>query len=79
MSQIRIWSGEELTVVFQADFELTDYGVAGSPKWWEMTDLRILSVHLLDVELPITSLTPEMKTTIEALSDEIEWADAPSD
>ena len=79
MSQTRTWEVEEVTVVFEASFEKADYGVPRSPTWWEMTDLRMVSVTVLGVDLPISSLTPELKTTIEALHEELDWADAHSD
>jgi hypothetical protein len=79
MSQTRTWEGEEVTIVFEADFELTAYGVPRSPTWWEMTDLRMISVEILGVDLPITSLTPELKTTLESLHEDLDWADAASD
>ena len=67
MSQIRTWRGMEITIVFKAEFEKVDYGVAGSPKWKEISDLSMISVSILEVDLPISSLTPELKTTLEAL------------
>lgn len=79
MSQTRTWEGEEVTVVFEASFEKADYGVPRSPTWWEMSDLKMISVEILGIDMPISSLTPELKTTLEALHEELDWADAHSD
>lgn len=77
MSQTRTWRGAEITVVFEASFEKIDYGVPRSPTWWEMYDLKMVSVEILGVDMPISSLTPELKTKLEELHTEIEWADSP--
>lgn len=79
MSQTRTWEGEEVTIVFEASFEKADYGVPRSPTWWEMSDLTMVSVEILGINMPIESLTPELKTTLEALHNECDWADAHSD
>ena len=76
MSQTRTWEGKEVTIVFEADFVKTDYGVPRSPTWWEMTDLRMVSVTVLGVDLPISSITPELKTTLEELHEDLEWSDS---
>lgn len=79
MPQIRTWEGEEVTVVFEASFEKADYGVPHSPTWWGMSNLKMVSVEILGQDLPISSLTPELKTMLEALHKELDWADAHSD
>lgn len=77
MSQTRTWEGGEVTIVFEASFEKSDYGVSRSPTWWEMSDLTMVSVKIFGIDMPISSLTPELKTTLEELHKEIEWADGP--
>ena len=79
MSQTRTWEGEEVTVVFEASFVKADYGVPRSPTWWEMSDLTMVSVEILGIDMPISSLTPELKTKLEALHEYLDWADAHSD
>ena len=78
MTQIRTWEGEEVTVVFEASLEKADYGVPHSPTWWEITDLRMVSVSIFGVDLPLSSLTPELKTTLEALHENLEWENSAS-
>lgn len=65
--------GEELEVHFEGTPTATDLGVPRSPTIIEINDIRITSVVLLEHDIPLTCLSEDLKTTLLALSDEVDW------
>jgi hypothetical protein len=66
---------DRITVVFSADMERSDYGVQGSPVWYEPTNIEVVSVEILDVEVTFKLLPPGLQKAIRDLADEIEdWS-----
>jgi len=53
-----------------------DYGVPGSPVWYEPEDIEVVSVEILGVEVKFDSLPLDLQNEMLTLADEIdtnEW------
>jgi len=68
-----VYRGEELYIAFSANMELCDYGVPGSPVWWEPVDIQAESVEILGIPVPIDSLPDDLQNAIQEISEEVEW------
>ena len=67
------WCGEELEVTFVANLEVTDYGVPGSPRFAEITDIEIEQLEILGVVVDPSQLNNELIEQIHALAVELDW------
>ena len=76
MTKYSTYEGEEITVVFSTEGEMTDYGVPRSPVFWVPTDIEIESVEILGVRIKLSTLPKELLDTIYDLTDELDdWHD----
>jgi hypothetical protein len=68
-------NGEELNVSFVAESERCDYGVEGSPVWYEVNPdtIEILHFDILGIDVDPRVLPPELQAAIFALSNEVEF------
>ena len=68
-------NGEELNVSFVAESERCDYGVEGSPVWYEVNPdtIEILHFDILGIDVDPRVLPPELQNAIFALSNEVEF------
>jgi hypothetical protein len=75
MTMTATYSGEELNVTFQAQAERCDYGVEGSPVWYEVNpdSIEILHFDILGIDVDPRILPPELQAAIHALSNEVEF------
>ena len=53
--------------------ERNDYGVPGSPVWWEPAHEEIVSIEILGIEFDEKSLPSRLVDAIYSLSEVIEW------
>lgn len=62
-------------IEFNCRMECSDYGVPGSPSWWEpiIDSITIQSIEILGVQVTEDSLPKEVIDAIYELSQEIEW------
>lgn len=67
------WYGNEVEVDFEADMERNDYGVPGSPVWYEPLDIEIVNLTILGVDVDINKLPSDLQNEIYKLGDEVEW------
>jgi hypothetical protein len=68
-------STDRITITFSADMDRCDYGVPGSPVWYEPSNIEVVSVEILDVEVTFQLLPPGLQQAIRDLADEIEdWS-----
>lgn len=62
------------TIVFTGKGQMTDYGVPGSPSWWEIDDVSIESIELEDGTLFTgKEITAEMHDKYIGFADGIDW------
>jgi hypothetical protein len=75
MTMTATYSGEELSVTFQAQTERFDYGVEGSPVWEEINpdSIEILTLDILGIDVDPRILPQELQRAIHALSGEVEF------
>ena len=75
MTVTATYSGEELNVTFQAQAERCDYGVEGSPVWYEVNPdtIEILHFDILGIDVDHRILPPELQAAIFALCNEVEF------
>ena len=69
------WLTGSIDVEFNCRMECNDYGVPGSPSWWEpiSDSITIQSIEILGVQVTEDSLPKEVIDAIYELSQEIEW------
>lgn len=65
------YDGEEITVSFTATTVSSDYGVEGSPVFYELEDVEVNNLTILGVDVAIESLPKELREEILALAPEL--------
>ena len=75
MTMTATYSGEELNVTFVASTERCDYGVEGSPVWYEVNpdSIEILTLDILGFDVDPRVLPKQLQDAIFALSNEVEF------
>lgn len=75
MSASATYRGEEIEVSFTAETERTDFGVPGSPIYYDidMTSLEVLSIEILGCDVKLSTLPKELQDAILGLADGLEW------
>jgi hypothetical protein len=75
MTVTATYSGEELSVIFVAQTERSDYGVPNSPVWDEINpdSIEILHFDILGIDVNPRILPQELQAAIYALSNEVEF------
>jgi len=75
MTVTATYSGEELNVTFVASTERCDYGVEGSPVWYEVNpdSIEILTLDILGIDVDARILPQQLQDAIFALSNEVEF------
>jgi hypothetical protein len=73
MKMYATYKGEEVEVVFSGYGYKVDYGVPGSPVWYEVEDPEVESVSILGVDVMFKELPKVLQETILELSYEVEW------
>jgi hypothetical protein len=70
------YNGEEIQVTFRARMVRNDYGVPGSPVWYEPddTECEIVTLTMLGIDVDVTKLPADLRDAIYALAGEVkEW------
>lgn len=69
------YRGEEIEVSFTAETERTDFGVPGSPVYYDidMTSLEVLSIEILGCDVKLSTLPKDLQDAILGLADGLEW------
>lgn len=67
------YRGSEIEVHFAADAERNDYGVPGSPVWYEPVNIEITALEVLGVDVEINALPDALQNEIYALADEVDF------
>lgn len=68
------YQSEDIEVSFSAQTERSDYGVSGSPKWDEITDVTIEAVKICGVEVALRDLPMPLRNALHDLSEGLEFA-----
>ena len=70
-----VYRSNEVDVEFRVKMERSDYGVPGSPVWYEPVweTLEVLSLVLLGVDVDVESLPPALRRAVYDLAEEVEW------
>lgn len=65
----------DLTINFRADGEKSDYGVPGSPVWWDVDPDSIVidSIEILGHSVPLKSFPPELQKDLYECHSEAEF------
>jgi len=69
------YNTEEMTIVFSADMDRNDYGVQGSPVWYEPTNIEVDTVEILGVDVDPKCLPKDLIHELLAYADEIDSDD----
>jgi len=69
------YESEDLRVTFVCQMEHADYGVKGSPSWWEPVPetAEIDELEILGVSVDPAALPKDLRLAIESLSNDLDW------
>jgi len=69
------YESDDLRVTFVCQMEHADYGVKGSPSWWEPVPetAEIDELEILDVSVDPAALPKDLRLAIESLSSDLDW------
>jgi hypothetical protein len=69
------YESEDLRVTFVCQMEHADYGVKGSPSWWEPVPetAEIDELEILGVSVDPAALPKDLRLAIESLSSDLDW------
>lgn len=75
MIAIATYTGDDIRVTFRTRMERSDYGVPGSPTWWEpVTDqAEIEDLEILGVAVDPKALPRDLVVAIYDLADGLDW------
>lgn len=70
-----IYESDDLWVTFVCQMERADYGVMGSPSWWEPVHetAEIDELEILGVSVDPAALPKDLRLAIESLSVDLDW------
>ncbi len=70
-------STDDLTMVFEATFERNDYGVPGSPVWYEPVDIKLVALEVLGCEVDVKFIPDDLYNTLvqDFGHDGLDWED----
>lgn len=68
-----VYRGKDVSVWYTANMTSSDYGVPGSPVWWEPDDVEVVSVEVLGIEVVFEELPQDLQNEILAMADECDW------
>jgi len=71
------YSGEDFDVTFTANTERSDYGVPGSPVWYEIIDVEVVGVEIMGVEVDPKTLPKELIGELREMApveDSMDWS-----
>jgi hypothetical protein len=63
---------EDMVITFEANMERNDYGVSGSPVWYEPSDVEVVAVEILGVDVDPKVLPKALINEMLSYADEIE-------
>jgi len=63
----------DVRIVYSANLYLNDYGVSGSPTWYEVEDIDVVSVEIFGIEVEISKLPLDLQSAIMDLADEVDF------
>jgi len=58
---------------FTARGERNDYGVPGSPTWWEPQDIELAAFEFLGRDVPLNQLPDAIEAALLEQADGLEW------
>jgi len=69
------YESDDLRVSFVCQMEHADYGVKGSPSWWEPVPetAEIDELEILGVSVDPAALPTDLRLAIESLSNDLDW------
>lgn len=73
MRGVASYSSGDVSVWYAANMERNDYGVSGSPVWYEPQDVEVISIEVLGVEVAFESLPKELQDEVLAMAEECDW------
>jgi hypothetical protein len=75
MTASATYRGEEIEVSFTAETERTDFGVPGSPVFYDidMTSIRIASIEILGRDVKLETLPQDLQDALLGLADGLDW------
>lgn len=67
------YQGEEVEVIFRADWQKCDLGVPRSPVWHEPENIEITALTILGVDVDPKAIPADLVNAVHALADEVEF------
>lgn len=73
MKRTALLNSEDFSVRFEATGQLTDYGVPGSPRWFEPEEITITSFEFLGTDFPLAQLPDAIEAALLEQADDLDW------
>jgi len=67
---------EDMVISYEAKTERSDYGVPGSPVWYEIIDVEVVGVEIMGVEVEPKTLPKELIAELREMApeDSMDWS-----
>lgn len=69
------YNSEDFSVTFEANRVLNDYGVKGSPTWYELEDVTITAFVFLGLNMPLEHIPDNVYDALCEYANEIDGGD----
>lgn len=61
---------EDMVITYHAEAERSDYGVPGSPVWYEIVDVEVVGVEIMGVEVDPKVLPDDLISELREMAPE---------
>jgi len=61
---------EDMVISYEAETERSDYGVPGSPVWYEIVDVEVVGVEIMGYEVDPKTLPKELIAELREMAPE---------
>lgn len=68
-----ILNSDDFSAIFTARGVREDYGVPGSPSWWQPEDIELVSFDFCGREIPLKELPDAIEAALLEQAEDLDW------
>lgn len=76
MKRTALLNSDDFSVRFEATGQMDDYGVPGSPRWFQPEEITITYFEFLGIDFPLDTLPDAIEASLLELANDLEWEPA---